>query len=475
MTSIQSIFGETYVNQPEVFDILPNSILSLFKCPITQEYFTLPVCLPSGMIYDKSAIITWLSLHDTDPLTGLKILPQELKLIPMCNMILCMKCIVVDGDVVKFYNPYGYLADLLHLVYETLESNEIDFSYNSDLLTLTYYKLKQKKLDPLTYNMTCDKIERIIKPNIKSMDLRDLFMCDLTYSPAVELAHDFNYKYYSFVEIINSCCLTNKPLYKHALLTQHGALIHEECLILNKSSMSCGGKLSDGWYSVLNIKPIICLDMLEVKEVSSDFKLDIQRPIKGLTSTIDDIVINIHACKWPSSRIYISIKKPEIFTDWYLQCKSSEEHMYIKYSSYVPTQFIKSRLQEFYKQITTGADNNQLITFKNSLQIPNVESTYTSDFSYMTISQTKYFDRYNKMSYFCFSHFDNVVIRDASFECCNFTGATGKIIFINCKFGVSNKTINTFYKSNLDMRFLLCEFSKESAAALPDKYKSMFE
>jgi hypothetical protein len=377
--------------------------------------------------------------------------------------------------VVKFYNPYGYLADLLHLVYETLESNEINFSYNSDLLTLTYYKLKQKKLDPLAYNMTCDKIERIIKPNIKSMDLRDLFMCDLAYSPAVELAHNFNYKYYSFVELLTTCCLTNKPLYKHALLTQHGALIHEECLILNKSSMSCSDKLSADWNSVLNIKPNICLDMLEVKEATCDFKLDIQRPIKGLTSTLDDQVINIHACKRPSVKIYISIKKPAIFTDWYLQCKSSEEHMYQKYSSYVLTAHIKKQLQEFYKQITSGGDNSQLTAFKNSLQIPNSESTYTSDFSYMTITPTKYFDRYNKMTYFCFSHFDNVVIRDAQFECCNFTGVTGRVIFINCKFGVSNSTTNIFYKSSLEMRFLNCVFSKESAAALPDKYRSLFE
>ena len=148
--------------------------------------------------------------------------------------------------------------------------------------------------------------------------------------------------------------------------------------------------------------------------------------------------------------------------------------MYIKYSSYVPTAFIKSRLQEFYKQITSGGESISIITFKNTLQIPNVEHIYVSDFSYMTITPTKYFDRYNKMTYFCVSHFDNVVIRDAQFECCNFTGATGKIIFIGCKFVLPNNSTNTFYKSSLEMRFLNCKFSKESAAALPDKYKSMF-
>ena len=451
MTAIQSIAGETYINDINKFDILPNSILSLFKCPITQEYFTMPVCLPSGMIYDKPAIITWLSSHDTDPLTGLKILPQELKLIPMCNLILCAKCIVVDGEIVKFYNPYGYLADLLNLVYETLESNMLrDKSY-----------------------INLADVKPIVKTHIKSMDLRDLFRCDLADAPAIELTNGFNYRYYSFVEILTTCCFTNKPLYKNSLLTTHGALIHEKCILLNNSYMSCSYKLSEDLHSVLNIKPNICLDMLEVKE-SNDFKLAICRPATDLISTLDDAIINIHACKRPSRRIYISIKKQKEFTDWYLDCKSSEEHMYIKYSSYVPTAFIKSRLQEFYKQITSGGESTSIIAFKNALQIPNSESTYVNDFSYMTITRTTYFNRYNKMTYFCFSHFDNVVIRDAQFECCNFTGATGRIIFINCKFGTSNDTTNTFYKSSLEMRFLNCEFSKESAAALPEKYQSLF-
>jgi hypothetical protein len=451
MTAIQSIAGETYINDINKFDILPNSILSLFKCPITQEYFTMPVCLPSGMIYDKPAIITWLSSHDTDPLTGLKIQPQELKLIPMCNYILCAKCIVVDGEIVKFYNPYGYLADLLNLVYETLESNILSGD--------SYVKRTQ--------------VKPVVKTHIKSMDLRDLFGCDLTDASVVELTNGFNYRYYSFVELLTTCCFTAKQLYKHMLLTKRGALIHEECILLNKSHTNCSNKLSEDWHHVLNIKPNICLDMLDVKEAMSDFKLDIQRQVKDSISTLDDAIINIHACKRPSKKIYIGIMKQKVFADWYLQCKSSEEHMYIKYSSYVPTAFIKSQLQEFYKQITSGNDTN-IITYKDALQIPNSENTYVNDFSYMTITRTKYFDRYNKMTYFCFSHFDNVIMHKAQFECCNFTGATGKIIFINCQFGVSNDTTNTFYKSSLEMRFLNCEFSKESAAALPEKYQSLF-
>ena len=463
MTAIQSIAGEMYTNDVNKFDILPNGVLELFKCPITKDYFTMPVCIGSGMIYDKSAIIEWLSKNDTDPLTGLKIQPQELKLIPMCNYILCMKCIVVDQDVVKFYNPYGYLADLLNLVYETLMSNELDV--NSWFI-----------------RSDCSKLEKIIpgrivkKTHIKSMDLRDLFMCSLADAPIVEQANGFNYKYYSINECLTTCCLTNKQLYKHALLTKHGALIHEQCLIINESPLSCGGKLSDDSHHVLNMRPVVNLDMLDVKS-ADDFKLTIDELDIAVISTLDDPIINIHACVRPSRQIYISIKNTEKFTDWYLQCKSSEEHMYIKYSSYVPTAYIKNKLQEFYRQIINNISDahTQLIAFKNSLEIPNSENTYVNDFSYMTITQTKYFNRYNKMTYFCLSHFDYVIIRNATFECCNFTGATGKIIFVNCKFGVPNQSINVFYKSDLDMRFINCKFSDESAKALPEKYQSLFD
>ena len=58
---------------------------------------------------------------------------------------------------------------------------------------------------------------------------------------------------------------------------------------------------------------------------------------------------------------------------------------------------------------------------------------------------------------------------------CNFTGATGQIIFLGCKFGIPNETKNIFYKSNLTMQFVDCEFSNESVEALPEKYKSLFD
>ena len=244
-----------------------------------------------------------------------------------------MKCIVIDQDVVKFYNPYGYLADLLNLVYKTLESNELDF-------------------DDWFIQNHCSKLEKIIpnrivkKTHIKSMDLRDLFMCDLADASVVEQASGFNYKYYSINECLTTCCLTNKQLYKHALLTEHGALIHEQCLIINESPLSCGDKLSDDTHRVLNMRPVVNLDMLDVKS-ADDFKLTIDELDLHVISTLDDPIINIHACVRPSRQIYISIKNTEKFTDWYLQCKSSEEHMYIKYSSYVPTAYIKNRLQEF--------------------------------------------------------------------------------------------------------------------------------
>jgi len=38
-------------------------------CPITQEKFTDPVITPSGVTFERRAIVEWLRLHDTDPVT----------------------------------------------------------------------------------------------------------------------------------------------------------------------------------------------------------------------------------------------------------------------------------------------------------------------------------------------------------------------------------------------------------------------
>jgi hypothetical protein len=38
-------------------------------CPITDCYMEHPVLAPSGQYYEKSAILNWLSKHETDPMT----------------------------------------------------------------------------------------------------------------------------------------------------------------------------------------------------------------------------------------------------------------------------------------------------------------------------------------------------------------------------------------------------------------------
>ena len=42
-------------------------------CPITQNYMKNPVLSPSGIYYEKEAILNWLKTHDTDPMTREKI------------------------------------------------------------------------------------------------------------------------------------------------------------------------------------------------------------------------------------------------------------------------------------------------------------------------------------------------------------------------------------------------------------------
>ncbi len=47
-------------------------------CPITQNYMENPVLSPSGIYYEKEAILSWLKTHDTDPMTREKLSPDML-------------------------------------------------------------------------------------------------------------------------------------------------------------------------------------------------------------------------------------------------------------------------------------------------------------------------------------------------------------------------------------------------------------
>ena len=42
----------------------------LVICPITQDYMKRPVLTPSGVYYEKSAILKWIRKHNTDPISG---------------------------------------------------------------------------------------------------------------------------------------------------------------------------------------------------------------------------------------------------------------------------------------------------------------------------------------------------------------------------------------------------------------------
>ena len=48
-------------------------------CPITQEYMECPVLTPSGIYYEKYAILDWIEKHKTDPITREKLTEDMLQ------------------------------------------------------------------------------------------------------------------------------------------------------------------------------------------------------------------------------------------------------------------------------------------------------------------------------------------------------------------------------------------------------------
>jgi len=49
-----------------------------YKCPITAEIMTDPVCTADGFTYERTAITEWLRTNDTSPSTGAKLTSKSL-------------------------------------------------------------------------------------------------------------------------------------------------------------------------------------------------------------------------------------------------------------------------------------------------------------------------------------------------------------------------------------------------------------
>ena len=53
-------------------------LLNEYKCPITAEIMTDPVCTADGFTYERTAITEWLRSNDTSPSTGAKLTCKRL-------------------------------------------------------------------------------------------------------------------------------------------------------------------------------------------------------------------------------------------------------------------------------------------------------------------------------------------------------------------------------------------------------------
>ena len=53
-------------------------VLHEYKCPITAEIMTDPVCTADGFTYERTAIAEWLRTNDTSPSTGVRLACKSL-------------------------------------------------------------------------------------------------------------------------------------------------------------------------------------------------------------------------------------------------------------------------------------------------------------------------------------------------------------------------------------------------------------
>ena len=71
ITRLDNELNKQKINNKKEIDNLKlklNKIEENLKCPITQSRINDPVITPSGITYEKSSIIRWLTYNNIDPL-----------------------------------------------------------------------------------------------------------------------------------------------------------------------------------------------------------------------------------------------------------------------------------------------------------------------------------------------------------------------------------------------------------------------
>ena len=261
MQTYTSVSGYTIKKSLKITPI-DSTIIECFKDSITHEIMKMPIFLPiTSQIYDKESIIKWFGTSNIDPLTGINIKFNEIKIIPIVSYFLFLLCVEKQEDNYVFHHPYGTVGDLFEIANKILNGytlkNNIDnntwmcneiTTTNHDGYNLTYKcKTDFKPLSVISLDLTdyyfeiveCNIIKNEISPTKiqttckfstfalnqnDNQPIRKIKCVKNTNFPYVPIEPDF-LQFLEIKDIIGTCVITKRALDNNCFITSNGYII----------------------------------------------------------------------------------------------------------------------------------------------------------------------------------------------------------------------------------------------------------
>lgn len=411
--------------------LIDNTIKELLIDPISLSYFIKPIYLPdSTMIYDHQSIKEWLLLSDLDPLTGIKLNKETVKVIPVLNYFLALLCLEEINNEIYFHPPNGNIFDILQIAEYIFNDYQATIKFTDGIISLDLTDYTDE------YSLKDNIME--YKAKIGTLTLLKPIKC-LIMTITLE-------------DILARCPVSRRIFNGSCLISNGGLFVHRS--IGYEFNTSRSGTLSE-FNNVFRCQHEYIYNIRKWNDFFKHIRFDdqnfqvIQDCESKLTTPYHDVetlkIINVLTIEYPKflclSSLFVKNCDSIINRDWYLSCRSTEENIYQFYLKHKDG--INDKTRRLLSDILDKSDfcnfGNEFILKREFYGLPTVlksaEITYGNDYSFLEIKNKVIRKRHFKMFYFVGTQFINTIFDECEFACCVFIAADmSGACMINCKF-----------------------------------------
>jgi hypothetical protein len=451
-------------------------IKELLTDPISMDWFKNPVYLfESRQIYDYTSIRDWLINSNKDPLTGILINIDKVKVIHCVNYFIILLCLEEKDDIIYYHPPYGNILDTLLIGnkicngYEITNTSETGNEYfvkgNDDKIYLikkmiNYCDKSLISLDLRDYIMDT-KLIKICDEEHKTYICKSLDNVRNTTNINIKCDMKIIFKEIDMETLITICPISGRLFDKTCQLSNEGIFIHQTILYDNMGSSS--NTLSDYGFIFEANKS----NKIKVSEWNEYFKHDIkdddsfeviikfidnrdERKMESYDNIKNLKKINTTCISYMSAQnnIYNTLRKSRSNSnDMYLECNNTYNILHKFYienkdkanknAIIKVSKIVNDMIEEMRKaNLNHVYDNRAIYEKRQFFGLPSVFNSmpcYECDLSFLRLSNHTFKKKDFKMCYFIGTHFDNVYFDNCRMGGCVFIGSNlKKKHLINC-------------------------------------------